>query len=410
MKAAHDLQAGTGSGASSRGLRILHVIPSVAMGSGGPSKAIGQMERVLSGLGMEVVTATTDDDGPGRRLPVGTGEPDTAHGATRFHFRLQARPYKISLPLLAWLRRNVGAFDVVHVHALFSFAPIVAAWIARNRGVPYVIRPLGVLNHYGMERRRSRLKACSVRILEGPLLRDAAAVHFTARQEQEQAERLGVPMRSRIVPLGIEPMAEESAERFLAAHPGLGRKRLLFLSRIDRKKNIESLLQAMPLIRSAIPEVSLAICGDGDATYVRELKSLGVALGLEDCIVWAGHVDGPMKASALAAADVFVLPSFSENFGIAAVEALGVGLPCILGEGVAVAERVQAEDAGMAIAPTSEAVAAAVISLLDSPARLALCGANARRLAMQAYSLEAMGRGLQAMYLEATGYRRSGLQ
>lgn len=410
MKAAHDLQAGTGSSRSSRPLRILHVIPSVAMGSGGPSKAIGQMERVLSGLGMEVVTATTDDDGPGRRLPVRTGEPETAHGVTRFHFRLQARPYKISLPLMIWLQRNVGAFDVVHVHALFSFAPIVAAWIARNRGVPYIVRPLGVLNHYGMERRRSGLKACSVRFLEGPLLRDAAAVQFTARQEQEQAERLGVPMRSRVVPLGIEPMAEEPAELFLAAHRGLGRRRLLFLSRIDRKKNIESLLQAMPRIRSAIPDVSLAICGDGDATYVGELKSLAASLGLEDCIAWAGHVDGPMKASALAAATVFVLPSFSENFGIAAVEALGVGLPCILGEGVAVAERVQAEEAGIAIDPTPEGVATAVISLLGSPERLAHYGANARRLAEQHYSLDAMGLGLQALYLEAAEFGRSAEQ
>ncbi|MDQ3206473.1 MAG: glycosyltransferase [Pseudomonadota bacterium] len=410
MIAVHAPQAGAGSSGSSRNLRILHVIPSVAVGSGGPSKAMGQMERVLSGLGMDVVTATTDDDGPGRRLPVRTGAANVENGVTRHYFRLQARPYKISLPMLRWLRRNVAAFDVVHVHALFSFAPIVAAWIARDQGVPYVIRPLGVLNHYGMERRRSRLKACSLRLLEGPLLRDAAAVHFTARQEQEQAESLGVRMRARIVPLGIEPMAEESAGRFLAAHPGLGRRRLLFLSRIDRKKNIESLLQAMPQIRSAIPDVSLVICGEGDAAYVRGLKSLATSLGLADCIAWAGHVDGAMKASAFAAAELFVLPSYSENFGIAAVEALGVGLPCILGQGVAVAERVHAEDAGIAIAPTSEAVAAAVISLLAAPARLAQCGANARRLATQDYSLEAMGRGLQAMYVEASGFRRSAAQ
>ncbi len=381
--------------------RVLHVIPSVSASSGGPSKAIVQMERVLADSGVQVVTVTTDDDGPGQRLPFATGEEIAAGGVTRLYFSRQIRPYKASLPLLRWLREHVPRFDLVHVHALFSFAPVAGAWIARQAGVPYVIRPLGVLNRYGMVHRRSSLKLLSLRLLEGGLLRDAAAVHFTAEQERIEAEMLGITMRSHIVPLGVEPVATASDALFLDAYPGLGRRRLLFLSRVDPKKNIEALLQAVALVKRTIPDLSLILCGDGDSGYMTSLKSLSTELGLEDCVRWAGHVDGAMKASAFAAAELFVLPSFSENFGIAAVEALSAGLPCILGHGVAVSTRVAEAGAGLAVAPTVDAVAGAITEMLADPARLARAGQRARALAITEYTVEAMGKGLLAMYAEA---------
>lgn len=384
-----------------RTLRVLHVIPSVSQSSGGPSKAIGQMEQVLAASGVEVVTITTDDDGNAARLTVETGTAIACNGATRFYFPRQTLAYKASMPMLRWLRREVPGFDLVHVHALFSFAPVAAAWIARNAGVPYIIRPLGVLNHYGMEHRRSRLKALSIRLVEGGLLRNAAAVHFTADQERDEASALGIPMHSAVVPLGIESMPAASAELFLTAHPALGDRRLLFLSRVDPKKNIEVLLQAVAQARRSVAGLSLIICGDGEAAYLARLKKLSKDLGLQDCVAWAGHVDGALKASAFAAAELFVLPSFSENFGIAAVEALSAGLPCVLGEGVAVASRIDQAGAGVAVAPTADAVARAITTMLGDPALLAQASANARELAATEYSLDAMGRGLLAMYAAA---------
>jgi glycosyltransferase involved in cell wall biosynthesis len=378
-------------------LRVLHVIPSVSQSSGGPSKAIRQMERVLVERGLHVVTATTDDDGQGARIAAPLGVPVPNGGATRFYFSRQTALYKISLPLLGWLRREVPHYDVVHVHALFSFAPVAAAMVARRAGVPYIIRPLGVLNRYGMVKRRSLPKAASVRLLEGRLLRDASFVHFTAEQEQQEAGALGVRLRGRIVPLGIEAIPEASPEPFLQAFPGLGGQRLLFMSRIDPKKNIEALLEAMATCRRAFPGLSLAICGDGDRGYLARLKSLAAAWGVADCVAWAGHVEGPMKASAFAASDLFVLPSFSENFGIAVAEALSAGLPCILGEGVAVASDVAGADAGISVPPTAAAVACAISRAVSDDAWRIRAGARARQLAASKYSLAAMGQGLVDM-------------
>ncbi len=364
------------------------------------------MEQALSAAGIEVVSVTTDDDGDGR-LDIPCGEPISCNGATRIYFPRQTGPYKASWPMLRWLLREVPGFDIVHVHALFSFAPVAAAWVARRARVPYVVRPLGVLNRYGMVERRSRLKALSVALLEGRLLRDAAAVHFTAEQEKAEAETLGVPMRSQVVPLGIEPIPTVSDAMFVAAHPGLGARRLLFMSRIDPKKNIETLLRALAVIRPSTPGVCLIVCGDGDAGYVTMLKALSAELGLEGSVHWTGHVGGEMKSSAFAAAELFVLPSFSENFGIAAAEALSAGLPCILGEGVALADRVQQAGAGLSVAPTVDAVAAAMLALLNDPDARARAGQHARALAMTEYSQAAMGLGLTRMYAAITKNGRS---
>ncbi|MDQ3524032.1 MAG: glycosyltransferase [Chloroflexota bacterium] len=379
-------------------LRVLHVIPSVSRTSGGPARAVMQMEQSLVARGVKIVTATTDDDGPDRRLDVPLARGVPTDGAQRFYFARQTRAYKVSLPLARWLHGTIRDFDLVHVHSLFSFAPVVAASIARAHGVPYVIRPLGVLNRYGMQHRRIALKAASMRLLEGGLLRQAAAVHFTSEQEQEEAAALGIAMRGEVIPLGIPPMPEAGAGAYHARFPGAEFPHLLFVSRIDPKKNIEGLLQAFRGIQDAYPSARLTICGDGDAAYMSGLAELAERLGVASRVVWAGHVEGELKASAFAAADVFVLPSYSENFGIAAVEALGAGLPCVLGEGVALAGEVEAGGAGLATRPHSDAIAAAIGCLLADDAARARAARAALALAHARYSPDAMADRLCALY------------
>ncbi len=380
-------------------MRVLHVIPSVSDSSGGPGKAIVQMEQVLLARNVEVVTVTTNDDGNGDVLSVELQKPVLHNGTSRIYFPMQVHAYKISMPLRRWLLREIRNFDVVHVHAVFSFAPVMAALIARKNGIPYVIRPLGVLNRYGMTKRRSIFKRISLAVFEGRLLRDAAAVHFTSEQERIEAESLGVKLRSEVLPLGIEPTNAGSADLMLSAFPMLkGRRCLLYLSRIDPKKNIETLLESLAMVRKEIPDVALIICGDGDKNYLSELKSQAARLDVDDCIAWTGHVGGPMKASAFGAAELFVLPSFSENFGIAPVEALSAGLPCVLGNGVAVAERVAETGAGLSVEPTPIAFAKGILSLMQSLDAHAKACVRAKELAKTDYGVDTMGDRLLALY------------
>ncbi len=160
-------------------MKVLHVIPSVSVVHGGPSRAMVNIERALAGRGIEVTTVTTNDDGDDRTLPVQCGSPIVTPYATRWYFPRTTVFFKVSIGLGQWLRRNVKSFDVVHVHALFSFAPVAAAFIARQAGVPYVLRPLGVLAPYGMTKHHPALKRVSFALIERRLIESADAIHFT---------------------------------------------------------------------------------------------------------------------------------------------------------------------------------------------------------------------------------------
>lgn len=382
-------------------MRVLHVIASNAQLHGGPSRALALMEKELAGQGLQVVTATTDDDGPGRHNGKPLGRPLQENGVTRWYFRKQMDFYKTSLGLGWWTLCRARTFDVVHIHALFSFNTLVAGWSARLAGVPYVIRPLGTLNHYGVKKRRPWLKKLSLAVFEGPALRAAAAVHFTSEDEQREAAQWGVPMRGVVIPLGIEATRAAEATPEHSSLSGLGKcGYILFVGRLNPVKNVEGLLHAFREIAPRWPGLLLVIAGDGVLDYVRHLKALAQSLGVADRVVWVGHVEDGAKARLLRGANVFVLPSFSENFGIAAAEALMAGLPCVLGKGVAIAQDVVNAGAGVAVTPDPASIAAGLQQVLVDESRRTAMGAAALRLAQDRYSAKAMGKNLVALYSE----------
>lgn len=372
-------------------MKVLHVIPSLSEAHGGPTQALVLMERALAQQGIEAHTATTDDDGRGRFVERPLGVPFAENGATRFYFRKQAEFYKPSLPLARWLAVHARDYDVLHLHALFSFSTAAAARAARKAGVPYVVRPLGTLDEWGLQQRRPWLKRLSLRLIEAPLLRGAAAVHFTSEDEARQARQLGIPWREAIVPLAVEPYRPPDA----AAQD---RFRILYLSRLTPKKNVEALLDAMPALAASFAQVELRIAGDGDPAYVAQLKMRANALGPQVRVSWAGHVEGEDKAREWSRAGVFVLPSHSENFGVAAAEALAAGLPCVLGQGVAIARDVAGAAAGVAVAPQAEAIADGLRRIIGDAARRDVMAANARALAERQFSVAAMGARLKQLY------------
>lgn len=357
------------------------------------------IEKALPARGITVETVTTDDDGPGARNDKTCGVPLNENGVIRRYFPKRLEFYKVSPGVAWWVFLHVRDYDVVHIHALFSFTSVAAAWAARWAGVPYVVRPLGTLNRYGVEQRRPWLKQLSLKLLEGPILRHAAAVHFTAEAEQVEALSLGIAMHGEIIPLGIEPTHMGDDQVLLDRRPGTDNERsLLFLSRLDPKKNVEGLLKACNLLAKEWPDLRLVIAGNGEASYVVGLKKLALELGMEKRVVWMGHIDGEHKAAALAAAQVFVLPSFSENFGIAAAEALMAGLPCVLGKGVAIADEVSEAGAGIAVEPDPDSIAQGLRKLLSDDTLRASMAVRATELAREKYSVDAMGEKLVKLY------------
>ena len=398
-------------------MKVLHVIPSLSPKHGGPSVALPLMARSLVAQGIEVDVATTDDDGPGCRLKVALGQRTERDGYGMFYFRKQTEFYKVSLPFRRWLAARVKDYDMVHIHAVFSHTSTIAARTAHRHGVPYIIRPLGVLNRWGMENRRRFIKSLSFRFVEKPLLNHAAAMHYTSRAEQREAEQAGVTSPAAVIPLGIDAAAFQtlpSPDLFLNQFPlAQGRPLVLFLSRLDAKKGLDLLLQAWAKIQNSKFKIQnsgqwlLVIAGNGEEIFVAGLKKRAAQLGLAEDILWTGYMGGVDKLSAFAAASVFVLPSYSENFGIALVEAMAAGLPCLTTHGVAVAEDILAiaPDA-LAVVPAEETeLTTALEQLLADASRRTQLGAKAKRIVTEQFSLSAMGANLKRLYEDTHSMR-----
>ena len=378
-------------------MNVLHVIPSVAAKEGGPSFAIKAITEALAREGVHVTVATTTR---GREREDASTE---RRGYSIVCFRRKFEPYKISFGLTRWLRKNIAGFDLVHIHALFSFSSTMAARIARQHSVPYVVRPLGVLNRWGMENRRPILKRVSFRLVELPILLNSAAIHYTSNAERAEAAALDLHLakhRSAAISLPIERAEPGDAEVFRARYPALKNHRIiLFLSRIHPMKGIELLIDAFAMVREKNKDLALVIAGDGEEAYVRELRERGARSREQGAeIFWTGHLSGKMKAAALAAADVFVLPSASENFGIAAAESLAAGVPTIVSEEVALSSDIRRYDAGVVVKRDVQQLAGAISDSLSNKQRAAGLAANGRRLAEERYSPEAVGRALHELY------------
>ncbi len=381
------------------------MIPSLSRVHGGPSNAIWSIARSIAPLGASVTVVSTDNDGPDCRLSLESRESlSTSAQGVDVVFRGQTSEfYTASLPGLLWLVKNITHFDVIHVHALFSFMPVAAAWLARLRGVRYVIRPLGTLGAYGLSARRRWLKKVSLTLCERPLLRGAAAVHCTSDAEQVEVLAVCPTARTVVIPLAVPPFesASESAVRTLLG-ARYGGPVVLFLSRLDPKKNVEVLLEAFALLAPHHSDATLLIAGDGERDYVTSVKVRAETLGLAAQVIWAGRLDGVAKAAAFTAATVFALPSHSENFGIAAAEALAAGVPCVLSPGVAIAAKVASSGAGQVADMTPRATANALAVYLDSADTRSAASAAAKEVALTEYSTAAMGDRLMSLYRQVS--------
>jgi len=367
-------------------LKVLHVIPSVSRLRGGPSVAVRAIAQGLVNHGIAVDIATTDDNGTGR-LIVPLGQSVVEDGVTYWYFRRQIPFYTVSWPLSRWLAVHVEEYDVLHIHALFSFSATVGAFWAARRGIPYLVRPLGVLNNWGMRNQRPLLKELSLHLIERRMLAHAAAVHFTSEQERCEAELAAPGTRSVVIPNPVASLGADekpSAEPFLTRHPDLaGRRVILFLSRVDPIKGLDLLLNGFARIRTVFPDAVLVIAGNGEESFLARLHDQAQRLGMQRDVIWTGFRDNAAKRTAFAAADVFVLPSYSENFGIAVVEAMANGLPVIVSDRVAIHHEVAQAKAGLVVRCDANEVQQALVQMLSSQSLRDQMARNARRLARE---------------------------
>lgn len=381
-------------------LRILHVISSLAPRYGGPSQVCLELCGELARRGERVSIFTTDIDGPGR-LDVPLDQPMQAGEAeVRFFPAQWPRRYVTSWPLARALQHAVPAQDIVHIHSLYLFPSTVAAHFCRRAGVPYLVRPHGTLDPYMFRRHRAR-KWLYERLFEWRNLRRAAALHFTSLEEQELTRPLGLPTPGVVVAPGVH-VERYAVERSAADPPPPweerpGRRVILFLGRLNFKKGLDLLARAFTELARRRPDAHLVLAGPDDDGYGGTVRGWLGEAGVLDRCTFTGLLLGARKVAALQRADVFVLPSYSENFGVAVVEAMACGRPVVVSDRVNIWREIAQAGAGRVVSCDADAVGRGLAAVLDDPHAAAM-GERGRRLVAERFTWAAAGARMLEAY------------
>jgi len=313
------------------------------------------------------------------------------------------RRYKFSVVLLRWLADHAGDFDLAHIHALFSPVSSVAATIARWQRLPYLLRPLGTLDPADLRKKR-QLKQLYAGLVERSNLAGAQAIHFTSAQEAAVSERFGVTTHDLVIPLGVElPNRLPDPSRVLAdwCIPA-DRPLILFLSRIDPKKGLDLLLPALQQLLAEGKKFHFVLAGGNpqDPDYEQQICTQILSSALAQHTTITGFVTGDHKAALLQTADLFVLPSYYENFGIAVAEAMAVGVPVVISDQVHICNQVQQAAAGWVSTCDVLSLTQALRAALQDPIARQQRGSAARQYALQHYSWQAIAQQTIAAYQE----------
>ncbi len=248
-----------------------------------------------------------------------------------------------------------GSDAVIHFHGLWQFAHARLSRECVRRGLPSVVSPHGMLEPWAWKHKGWKKRPYFALVEKGHLSR-VSALMATSEGEAAQLRRFFPGKRIEVLPLGLTGDARPDYE---AARAALGWREdewvLLYLSRVHPKKGLDLLLEA--LAASDLPkETRLVVVGDGDADYTRQLHDFSSKHGHRlPRIDWIGPVWGADRWKYFQGADLFCLPSHSENFGLAVLEACQVGAPALTTNTTPWAAALEA-GRGFISSPTKESV------------------------------------------------------
>ena len=386
-------------------MRILHTIATLSARYGGPSKACFEMARALARRGHEVSVFTTNQGHPGP-LDVPLHEPIERDGVTVRHFPVSPpRFWGTSPPMARALRDAIPRADVVHLHSLYLFHCRAAGRACSRSGVPYVVQPHGALDPYLFRRHRLRKRLMEV-WFQDAVTRGAGAIQFTTEEEMRLARPYIFGTRGVVAPIGLGLDEYDTAAlrgRFRAAHPRVGdRPVVLFLGRLNFKKGIDILVRAFSEAIRAVPEAHLVIAGPDGGLRARTEAWIG-SHGLRERSTLLDMVTGPEKLALLADADLFVLPSWSENFGIAVIEAMACSLPVVVSDRVNLWREVAGAGAGWVVPPEPGATRDAIVEALFDPVRAREKGARGRALVAERFTWTRIAPLMEEVYASVAG-------
>lgn len=378
-------------------MKILCVIPSYypAFKYGGPIASVHNLNKVLVKKGIDVMVYTTN---VGLKDKVLVNKEVDIDGVkiTYFDFFkifefLGPTGWQFSIFLTKVLKRTIPDFDLVYISAIWNYPTAATAYYCRKYKKPYIIAPRGVFYPYTFNKKVWK-KWPYYKLITKRDLERAAAIHYTTQDEFEKGHSF-LELKNKnvfIVPNGVDLSEFENLppkENLLNRYPELnGKKVILFLSRLDWKKGLDVLAKAYGIIATKRKDAHLLIVGDGLEGFKNKVKKWFQDEGVLDRITFTGMLTGKEKLEAFSASDIFTLPSHSESFGMAIVEAMACGLPVVISDTVGIFQEVEQSKAGL-IVPGNDAIklSEAIIKLLDNEKLIKQMGENGRALSRKEF-------------------------
>ena len=384
-------------------MRILQYIQSMLPIRGGTARAVSDLGSALAARGHQVTIWTGE-------VPEGAVVGEYRPGVPTMmpvDVKLDRMP-RFSRHERGRLRSLLGGYDIIHLHGMWSLANVQIGQDALKARVPYVTTVHGMLDNWSMAQGTLHKRAFMA-LWGRSHLENAGVVQLTAAAEEAQARRWFPKGRTMVVsnildltPFRDPPGPEMARDRFprlaQAGRDGKREPMILFLSRVHHKKGVDTLLKAVAEVNKRGVACVIAVAGTGDDAYVESLKKLAETLGIADRVVWTGHIGGPLKISLYQAADIFALPTHSENFGYVFPEAMASGTPVLTTKGVDIWPELESSGAATILDITVEAFANELHCLLTNPAALEAMRAKARPWTFETFNEGAITAQYEAMY------------
>jgi glycosyltransferase involved in cell wall biosynthesis len=303
---------------------------------------------------------------------------------------------QLSRPL-GELSELIRANDLVHIHGLWQLPTLLGGWLSRRSHRPYMVSAHGMLESWALRHKQLK-KAAYALLTEKRTLAKAWCLRALTFDEVDDYRRFGLSNPVAVVPNGVS-VPDATPQAFLRAFPDLrGRRLVLYLGRIHPKKGPDLLAKAWSLIASRFADAHLVFAGPDEGGTTSAIREIAAGSGIADRVTFAGLMRGEMKWSALAACDLFVLPSHSEGFSVAVLEALGSSKPVIVTPYCHFPEA-RERQCGWVTEPQLEPLAETLTDALSlGREQLGQMGDRGRRLVAERYDWNVIGRQMAAVY------------
>lgn len=351
-------------------MTVLHIVSSVSRKVGGPARSVQGLVAAQCAVGIDAWLMTLKDLGD----PWVSGIPN---------YRCAKCPGARGVRAAVEKVIDECKPDLVEVHSLWQTNLHQAVVAARAKGVSYILTPRGCLDAWSLQQKWLK-KKIALLTYQGYDLRHAVAFHTTSDEESAQMRRLGYAQPIIQAPNGVN-MPDELPPRL----PSAGMRRMLFLSRMHKKKGVKDLIEAWNRVKPQgwICELVYTVGDEIERLYECEVRALVKKYGLSDVVVFTGALNDDKKWEAYCRSDCFVLPTYTENFGIVIAEALYAGLPVITTEGAPWADLIVHKCGWRIPVGEVESLALAIREATSSSVeRLTAMGVRGRQLVMENYS------------------------